>query len=194
MVTTRYVYVLTTAGRVYRLIDSGSALTTDASWGAGSSNGYNCGCTPVSPLGMDTTNLYFTGTVSGTAYVFDISQSAGVTATNYPKSLGSVTLTAAEPALWVGGDTFTYLFAGLSGHFYKWSFNTGSVTTDNTSPTGTVNGRISIFTNKVYGNDNAGTLWVLNATTFSSTLWSYHDNTNHSGCSAGTACVSTGGV
>jgi hypothetical protein len=194
MVTTRYVYVLTTGGRVYRLIDTGSALNTDASWGSGSSTGYGCGCTPVSPLGMDGTNLYFTGTISGTAYVFDISQSAGVTATNYPKSLGAVTLTAAEPALWVGSDTYTYLFAGLSGHFYKWSFNTGSLTTDNTSPTGTVNGRISIISNKVYGNDNAGTLWVLNPTTFSSTYWSYHDNTNHMNCSVGTSCASTGGL
>ncbi|HEX2659927.1 MAG TPA: hypothetical protein VHU40_16700, partial [Polyangia bacterium] len=145
-------------------------------------------------LGMDTTNLYFTGTISGTAYVFDISQSAGVTATNYPKSLGAVTLTAAEPALWVGADTYTYLFAGLSGRFYKWSVNTGSLTTDNTSPTGTVNGRISVIQNKVYGNDNAGTLWVLNPTTFSSTYWSYHDNTNHMNCSVGTSCASTGGL
>jgi hypothetical protein len=117
-----------------------------------------------------------------------------VTASSYPKSLGSVTLTAAEPALWVGADTYTYLFAGLSGHFYKWSFNSGSVTTDNTTPTGTVNGRITILGNKVYGNDNAGTLWVLDPTTFSTTLWSYHDNTYHSGCSAGTACASTGGL
>jgi len=188
-----YVYVATNAGRVYRLIDSGSGLTTDASW-AGSVGYYSCGCTIVSPLGMDTTNLYFTGTISTTSYVFDIAQATGVTASSYPKSLGSVTLSAAEPALWVGADTYTYLFAGLSGHFYKWSFNAGSVTTDNTTPSGAVNGRISIISNRVYGNDNAGTLWVLNPTTFSTTLWSYHDDTNHVSCGAGTACASTGGV
>ena len=187
MVTTHYVFVATTAGHVYRLIDNGStSLTTD--WT------YSCGCTISTPLTLDATNLYFGGMVSTTAKYWNLVQSSGLVANgSYPFSLGTVTLSSAAPAIAMISSV-NYLFGGLSGHFYKFNMSTAGLTTDNASPSGTVNGRLSIFTGKVYGQDNAGKLWVLDATNFSNTaLWTYQYTGHSGGCAAASVCGVTSG-
>ncbi|HEY4188695.1 MAG TPA: LamG-like jellyroll fold domain-containing protein [Polyangia bacterium] len=187
MVTTHYVFVATTAGHVYRLIDNGStSLTTD--WT------YNCSCTIITPLTLDATNLYFGGTVAGTAKYWNLSQSTGLVANgSFPFSLPSVTLSSAAPAI-TTISSVNYLFGGLSGHFYKFNMSTAGLTTDNSSPSGVVNGRLSIFTGKVYGMDNAGKLWVLDATSFGNTaLWTYQYTAHSGGCAAGSVCGVTSG-
>ncbi|HEY4186509.1 MAG TPA: LamG-like jellyroll fold domain-containing protein [Polyangia bacterium] len=185
-----YVYVATNSGKVYRLIDNGSSLALDGS-AAWTTNPYDCSCAIVTPLAMDTVNLYWGGTQSAATKVWEVTQAGASPAASYPVSLGgAVSFTSAAPAIWT--NVKTYMFAGLTGHFFKYDFAGAAITTDNTSPVGAVNGRLTIVGSKVYGNDNAGTLWVLDPTSFGTTLWSYHDNTNHSGCAVASVCAVTG--
>ena len=64
--TTHYLYVALTSGKVYRLIDNGTSLAPDSSgsW-AGANNPFDCACTIVTPLTMDTSNLFWGGTTAG---------------------------------------------------------------------------------------------------------------------------------
>ncbi|HEY4183700.1 MAG TPA: LamG-like jellyroll fold domain-containing protein [Polyangia bacterium] len=187
-----YVYVATSSGLVYRLIDNkgASTLTPDTS-GSWSTNPFNCGCTIVTPLANDTLNVYWGGTTSGptTSRVFTLIKSSKSLLGGAGLPVSAV-ISGAAPALWSSNDSF--LFAGESTHFEKIDVTTQVLTALNASPTGTVNGRLSIGNNKVYGTDNVGKLWVLDPTSASlAVLWSYHDDTNHMSCTSGSACAVT---
>jgi Concanavalin A-like lectin/glucanases superfamily len=173
-----YLYVATTAGHVYRLVDNGtSSLALDAS-GAWATNPYNCSCTITTPLGMDTSNLYWGGTASGQK-LWTLGQAAESTPTGSPFSM-TPTITGASPALWTSGSA--YLFLGLTGHVLKINVSNQTLTADNTSPgSASVWGRISVGTNqssttRVYAGDDGGTMWAIDPNNFTSTnkLWSYH--------------------
>jgi outer membrane protein assembly factor BamB len=185
-----YVYVATSAGKVYRLTDNGStSLTTTASgWTA---NPYVCsGCTITTPLAMDSTNLYWGGVSSSTNRVWTLVQATGALVSGSPLSV-SATVSAASPSLWTNSGT-TYLFTGESAAIEKTNMTTQALVTSHGSLTGTVNGRLTVLGNKVYAADNAGKLWVMDATaTGLTTLWSYHDDTHHSGCTSGSVCAVT---
>jgi hypothetical protein len=173
-----YLYVATTAGHVYRLVDNGtSSLTLDAS-GAWATNPYNCSCTISTPLGMDTSNLYWGGTASGQK-LWTVGQASESVPTGSPFSI-TPTITGASPALWTSGSS--YQFLGLTGHVLKINVSNQTLTADNTSPgTASVTGRIALGTNvsgttRVYAGDDGGTMWAIDPSNFAGTnkLWSYH--------------------
>ena len=185
-----YVYVATSAGKVYRLTDNGStSLTTTASgWAA---NPYICsGCTITTPLAMDSTNLYWGGVSSSTNRVWTLVQATGALVSSSPLSV-SATVSAAAPALWTNSGT-TYMFTGESAAIEKTNMTTQALVTSHGSLTGTVNGRLTVLGTKVYGADDVGKLWVMDATaTGLTTLWSYHDDGHHPACASGSSCAVT---
>jgi len=187
-----YVYVATSSGKVYRLIDNGSSLAQDSTgnW-ASTNNPYDCSCTITTPLAMDSTNLYWGGILTSGSVnkVFTLGRTSRSQPTGSPLTTTAL-VSGAAPALWTSTDT--YLFVGESTHFDKLDMTTQALTTTNASPTGTVNGRITIVNSKLFGADTAGKLWVLNpAASGLTSLWTYHDDVNHSGCTSG-VCAVTG--
>lgn len=189
-----YVYVATASGKVYRLIDNGSSLAQDnsGSW-AGSNNPFDCACTITTPITLDSTNLYWGGILTSGSVnkVWTLAKSTRTLASSSPLTTTAL-VSGAAPALWV--NTSTYLFVGESTHFDKLNVTSQALTTTNASPTGTVNGRITIVNNKLFGADTAGKLWVLDPSAAGLTpLWTYHDDTNHNGCTSG-VCAVTGSL
>jgi hypothetical protein len=175
--TTHYVYVATTAGHIYRLIDSGTALAPDntGSW-SGTANPYSCGCTITTPLVADTTNLYWTGVAAANQSIYTLSKSSRSQPMGSPVII-TPTLTSAIPAAWVSGGN-TYLFVGAVGNLVEVDITNQAVLATNTSPgAATVYGRINIGGTSVFAGDDGGTMWSVSATNFSGTnkLWSYHD-------------------
>ena len=181
-----YVYVATSSGKVYRLIDNGtSSLTQDLS-GSWSSGAYDCTCTITTPLTIDSSNIYWGGTASGNNKVWTLGKTSRSLATSSPLTVAAV-VSGAAPAVWASGDT--YVMMGTTAHIYKVDATTQTLTTDNSTLTGTVSGRLSIINSKVYAADSAGSLLVVDPASFGTTSWSYHDNGNHSGCAAGSTCA-----
>jgi len=189
-----YVYVATASGKVYRLIDNGSSLAQDnsGSW-AGTNNPYDCSCTVTTPITLDSTNLYWGGILTSGSVnkVWTLAKSTRTLAASSPLTTTAL-VSGAAPALWV--STSTYMFVGESTHFDKLNVTSQALTTTNASPTGTVNGRITIVNNKLFGADTAGKLWVLDPSATGLTpFWTYHDDTNHNGCTSG-VCAVTGSL
>jgi hypothetical protein len=181
-----YVYTATSSGKVYRLIDNGSTSLTQDATGSWASGPFDCSCTISTPLGIDTNNLYWGGTASSNNKIWTLGKTSRTLAGSSPVTVTTV-VSGAAPALWAGGDT--YAFMGSVAHLYKVDATTQTLTTDNATLTGTVTGRVSVINSKVYAADSAGTLLVADPASFGSTLWSYHDATNHSGCAAGSTCA-----
>jgi len=181
-----YVYVATSSGKVYRLIDNGtSSLTQDLS-GSWSSGAYDCTCTITTPLTIDSSNIYWGGTASGNNKIWTLGKTSRALAASSPLTVTAV-VSGAAPAVWISGDT--YVMMGTTAHIYKVDATTQTLTTDNSTLTGTVSGRLSIINSKVYAADSAGSLLVVDPASFGTTSWSYHDNGNHSGCAAGSTCA-----
>jgi len=172
--TGHYLYVALASGKVYRLIDNGSSLVPDTST-AWAVNPYSCGCTIVSPLALDTTNLYWGGTIAGpTQQIFTLGQA---TKTGPPAVTITPTITSSAPGLWSDG-TSTYLFMGMVGNILKFNASTQMFDSTNTNPgSAAIYGRVvpSAALGTVFAGDDGGTMWAINATTFSGTnkLWSY---------------------
>jgi hypothetical protein len=171
--TGHYLYVALASGKVYRLIDNGSSLVLDTS-AAWAVNPYSCGCTIVSPLALDTTNLYWGGTVGSTQQIFTLGQA---TKTGPPAVTITPTITSSAPALWTDG-TSTFLFMGMVGNILKFNASTQMFDSTNTNPgSAAIYGRVvpSSYLGTVFAGDDGGTMWAINATTFSGTnkLWSY---------------------
>jgi Concanavalin A-like lectin/glucanases superfamily/PA14 domain len=181
--TTHYLYVATSAGHVYRLIDTATGTTSgtlspDVS-GAWATNPYSCSCTIVTPLNLDATNLYWGGTPNaGGQGLWTLGQAAESVPTGAPFTV-TPTITSTSPARWTSGAT-SYLFLGLTGHILKINVSNQTLGADNSSPaSASVWGRISVGTRggatHVFAGDDAGTMWAIDAATFSGTnkLWSY---------------------
>jgi len=181
-----YVYTATSSGKVYRLIDNGSTSLTQDTTGNWSPGPFDCSCTISTPLGLDANNLYWGGTASGNNKIWTLGKTSRALASSSPLTVTTV-ISGAAPALWASGDT--YAFMGSAAHLYKVDATTQTLTTDNATLTGTVSGRLSVINSKVYAADSAGTLLVADPASFGSTLWSYHDTTNHAGCAAGSSCA-----
>jgi Concanavalin A-like lectin/glucanases superfamily len=191
-----YVYVATTSGTIYRLKDdtTNHTLTADSTGGwVGANNPFNCSCTITTPLALDTNNLYWGGTASAANKVWTLVKSTRTLVSSSPVSVTAV-VSGAAPALWS-----SYVIMGSLAHLYKLDTTAQTLTTDY-APTsaGTMNGRVSVINSKAYAADDKGYLWVVDPTlasaSSSAVLWSYHDNTNHSGCAAGSTCAITGAV
>ncbi|HEY0705963.1 MAG TPA: LamG-like jellyroll fold domain-containing protein [Polyangia bacterium] len=184
-----YVYVATTGGKVYRLIDNGTTLAKDtvSPWD-GANNPYDCSCTITTPLAQDTSNLYWGGNASGTHKLWTLSKTSTTRLPNGAPLATSTTTNNAAPALWVSGSTYVYL--GLAGRVSKVNVSTQANVADNTNPASTnpVTGRITVVDNALYAGDDNGYLWKLDpGTNFAASSglykhWGYKDTTNHAAC------------
>jgi len=187
---TNYVYVGTTSGYVYKLVDNGSSLALAGSpW----DTPYCYGGAPCSandtittPLGIDDTNLYWVGTDSSGNRKFFI--------LTHGKSLTSAALTipaavTAAPAEATIGS-LDYLFAGMQGFLYKVKVSDQSSTSwTQPATTSAINGRVTIMGGLAYLPDNRGHIYAVNTSTLA-TDWSYQDTANHGGsCTTGGSCA-----
>jgi Concanavalin A-like lectin/glucanases superfamily len=182
-----YLYVATTAGHVYRLVDNATgttsgSLTLDAS-GAWATNPYNANGTITTPMTADASNLYWGGnpTAGGHGW-WTVGQAteSGPTGSPFPIT---PTITSAAPSVWTVGAT-SYLLLGVTGHVLKISLTSQAIVADNSSPgTASVWGRISAGTShtggtsRVYAGADNGTMWAIDpAAGFATSggLWSYH--------------------
>ncbi len=182
-----YLYVATTAGHVYRLVDNATgttsgSLTLDAS-GAWATNPYNANGTITTPMTADASNLYWGGnpTAGGHGW-WTVGQATESVPTGSPFPI-TPTITSAAPSIWTVGAT-SYLLLGVTGHVLKISLTSQAIVADNSSPgTASVWGRISAGTShtggtsRVYAGADNGTLWAIDpAAGFATSggLWSYH--------------------
>ena len=177
-----YLFVATSAGKVYKLIDTATGTTSGtlsldtASTGWSTTNPYNCGCTISTPLGMDATNLYWGSTTGGKSF-WTLGQSNQSTVT--PISL-SQTVTNTGISVATIGST-PYAFMGVAGSVLAITSN--AVAATNNSPGAqSVFGRIAVglgATKRVYAGDDGGTMWAIDpttTTTFATAngLWKYN--------------------
>ena len=176
-VTTHYLYVATASGKVYRLIDNGTSLVQDnsGSW-AGAANPYICGCTIVTPLTVNTTNLYWGGinTSPVEQRIWTVSQSTQGRPMGSPFTI-TPTITSASPALWVDGTT-NHLMIGLTGNLIKMNVSNQTLNATNTSPgSASVVGRISTSTTRIFAADTGGNVWAFDPNNFTGTnrVWQH---------------------
>ncbi|HXI60836.1 MAG TPA: LamG domain-containing protein [Polyangia bacterium] len=189
-----YVYVATTNGKVYRLIDTpgGATLASDtASPWNGTNNPFDCGCTIDTPLAMDTNNIYFSGNIGAAYKLWTVSKTSTTRQPTGSPLATNFTTSNTAPALWTSGTTgHTNAFLGLAGHVEKLDVTAQSGVADNSNPgsSNAVNGRITVLSNVLYAGDDNGYFWSLDPDvnfaasggTFKN--WSYHDATNHASC------------
>jgi hypothetical protein len=175
--TTHYLFVALTSGKVYRLVDNGTSLALDSSvnW-AGANNPFNCGCTIVSPLSMDTNNVFWGGTTAGPVQkIWTLGQVSRAQPMGSPFVI-TPTLTAASPGFWPSGAT-TYLYFGLIGNIIKFNASNQTLEATNTNPgSAAIRGRVvPTVHGRVYAGDDGGTMWALNQDLFAGTqkVWSY---------------------
>ena len=179
-----YIYLLTTTGYVFKIQDTGSALTTVAGWPY--HNGASA--TATSPLTNDANNLYWSGNDgSGNPKVFSLT--LGDVLNGTPLTVAS-TVSAAPALATVGGTN--YIFFAIASHVYQLTLNLSSQFTS-TQPTTAVNGRITVLNNVLYFREDIGKFWGLTATSCAgpTTTWSYQDTNaarHPGGCSAGNQC------
>jgi hypothetical protein len=173
--TTHVLYVAMASGKVYQLVDTGSALTTvGAPW---ATNPYDCGCTIVTPLVADAANLYWAGTQSGGNKLWTLGMTSESQPMGSPLTLTPVVTTAA-PAMWANGG-ITYAFLGTVGHIIQVDVTNQTVVADNSNPgSASVWGRIGLGTNganRVLAGDDGGKFWAIDPASFSATnkAWSY---------------------
>jgi hypothetical protein len=166
-------YVALASGKVYRLVDNLSSLVVDGAW---TTNPYDCGCTIVSPLAMDATNLYWGGMQSGNK-LWTLAQATG-TAPVVPFDI-TPTVTTAAPATWVSGGV-TNMFVGTVGNILKVDMTNQTLLATNTNPgSASVWGRVGVATNggvtRVFAGDDGGNLWAIDQSNFTGTnrLWTY---------------------
>ena len=185
--STHYLYVATSAGHVYRLIDTGTGTTSgtlslDTSGvvaGVGwSTNPFDCSCTISTPLTMDASNLYWGSTTSDKSF-----WTLGQSTESNPTPV-AITQTVTSTGLSVSNlsATTSYAFMAVSGNFLKIDTLAQTISAANSSPGGaSINGRVVLGYNKTgtwraYGGDSSGTMWALDPGAGFATangLWSY---------------------
>jgi hypothetical protein len=177
-VTTRYVYVALASGDVYQLVDNISAhtlSTTGASW---TTNPFTSPSS-VAALAIDATNVYVGGVVSGNNRVWAIKQSDGsLVASAY--SVGGA-VTSAAPSIWSSGTT-RFVTLGFNGFITSIDITNNVMTVSNTSPVGSVSGRIGYgakTTPTLFVGDDGGNVRGITPTeTMNVSRWSYTAGTS----------------
>ena len=174
--TTHYLFVATASGKVYRLIDNGTSLVQDnsGSW-AGAANPFDCGCTIVTPLTINATNLYWGGikTSPVAQMIWTVSQTTQAQPVGSPFTI-TPTITSAAPALFFDGTN--YLIIGLTGNLIKLNVSNQTLTATNTSPgSASVVGRLTATQTRIYAADNGGNVWSFDANNFAGTnrMWQH---------------------
>lgn len=174
--STHYLYVPLSSGKIYRLVDDPVArtLTVDTGW---TTNPFDCGCTIMTPLGMDSSNLYWGGTQSGAQKLWTLGQVSETQPVGSPQTI-TPAITSTAPALWTNGGA-TYLFFGLTGHIVKLDVTNQVLDADNSNPgSASVWGRILVgasTASRVFAGDDGGKVWAIDPSGFAGTskVWSY---------------------
>ncbi len=144
--TTHLVYVATSAGNIYRLIDTATGTTsgtlsldtTTSPWST--TNPYNCSCTISTPLALDATNLYWGSTTSMQNF-WTMGQSTQTVPT--PISLTQAVTNTGLSVATIGSTS--YAFMGVTGSVLQISTAGDIVSATNNSPgTHSVFGRIAV--------------------------------------------------
>jgi hypothetical protein len=186
MPAVHYIYLVTTLGYVYKVLDTGAALTTVAGWPYHNATG-GTAATATSPLANDSSNLYWSGNDGGgLPKLFSLTLAGGLNS-----ALTVTSTVSAAPAL-ATINSIPYVFFAISGRVYQETLTLGSQWTS-THPTTAVNGRISFNGSTLYFPENNGTVWALNATSTAGPTtasgWPYQDRsgTRHlAACTGGT--------
>jgi fibronectin-binding autotransporter adhesin len=179
--STHYVFVATSAGHVYKLIDTATGTTSGTLSPDGTTwatNPYDCACTISTPLALDASNVYFGSTTSNRSF-FTVGQASETIPSGSPITI-TQTVSNNAPAIATIGST-AYAFLGLTGAIIKISAFSQATTFTNTSPGAqSIWGRIVLGTNgsttRVYAGDDGGTMWAVDAgSNFTTTggLWKY---------------------
>jgi hypothetical protein len=179
--STHYLFVATSAGHVYKLIDTATGTTSGtlsldgATW---ATNPYDCACTISTPLALDASNVYFGSTTSNRSF-FTVGQASETIPSGSPITI-TQTVSNNAPAIATIGST-AYAFLGLTGAIIKISAFSQATTFTNTSPGAqSIWGRIVLgpngTTTRAYAGDYGGTMWAIDAgSNFTTTggLWKY---------------------
>ncbi|HVY39162.1 MAG TPA: LamG domain-containing protein [Polyangia bacterium] len=217
-----YVFVATSAGKVYRLLDTATTgnsasatLTLDTGSGAAwTTNPFNCSCTITTPLALDANNVYWGSTTSNKNFwTVGISNESNPTPVQLTPVVTSAALTIATVS------STTYAFMGVTNSLLKIS-TAGNTLSDTNSSTGmgTIKGRVIVGYDKtglqrVFAGDDLGNFWAIDPGTSFNTnggAWKYpggsanaingspyydHDtNTVQFGTNSGTIVVLTSGT
>jgi hypothetical protein len=176
-----YVYVVTSLGYVYKLLDNGSAFSVVAGWP------YNNGAaaTGTSPLAMDATNVYWAGLDSASAQkMFSVTRGGPVL--NGSRAIAA-SIVGAPSVYAVGGTNF--VFSATNGKVYKMPTSMAS-DVNNTQTTSTVSNRLTIFGSQIYFAEDIGKIWVTDTSDSLTTVWSYQDTgSGHGACSSSSTCT-----
>jgi hypothetical protein len=147
--STHYVYVALASGKVYQLVDNTSAHTLSATGASWTTNPFTGASTITTPIALDMTNIYVGGTSGANNRVWSLVQTTGV-ATSYNLNNAA---SSASPAVWTNGAD-TMVTVGQSGRITSVDITNSAMNVSNTSPAGTVSGRIG------YGAKTSATLFV----------------------------------
>jgi fibronectin-binding autotransporter adhesin len=168
------VYVATSGGHIFRLIDNGTTLTqpTAGVWSVAGGFTSTHIATITSPLIEDGTNLYFGGTDASSGsttdmYAVQIAGTNDGTLQREVLSVGAVTTTPSSAV--VSGSTYVYLGSSASGgHAYVYRVNMSAGTVDSSvDVTTTVNDSVRLESdNYAYAVTAGGTMHVLDALNF----------------------------
>jgi fibronectin-binding autotransporter adhesin len=172
--TAHLLYLATASGKVYRLVDDGSSLKPDTAW---PSNPFDCTCTITTPLTLDSSNIYWGGSRTGTQKLWTLGQSSESQPFGSPLAI-TPTITSATPSMWISGAT-AYLFLGVVGNLLAIDITNQAIAASNTN-LGTASswGRIAISTrstNRILTGDDAGSFWSIDPGNFAGTnkQWRY---------------------
>jgi hypothetical protein len=156
-------YVATSAGKIYRLVDTaGTLAASTGTWAGGFSS---ASVTAISsPLIDDGTNLYFGGTYSGANEVIGVAKSTKTVA----RHVGAAASVAAAPSWKISSGT-TYLFVGSTApasqaYIYRIAM-TPTATIDATclAATTAIGSSTRLLSNVLYAGDGNGKLHAVDA-------------------------------
>jgi len=192
--TVHVVYLATSAGKIVKVVDTGSALVVPGSaspWSAGFASGAVAVIT--SPLVSDGNNLYFGG-ADGSAFprIYAVQIGAGAGEGTLARSIlaGGAIRTAPAVASINGA---TYLFAGSeamggTAHLYRIDVATGLIDADYTGAMAHLTARVTVAGTRVHVGDASGHLHGVDGADFAPPLFQslagfpYSDAVNHPSC------------
>jgi hypothetical protein len=185
----RFVFVITTGGKVYKLRNTGVALEVVTHWP------YTTPYAPTTSVGLGNDYLVWAANDSGeNRYLQRLDHTAvnpdilGAASYQYSSAGSAVDAMTANPALSTIASTLYAFFAGKD-RVYRLDVESWSAVLDGTTAATTQpNGRLGVFFSRVYFGDNEGKLIVKDAADNSlPTLWSYQATApGGGGCAAAT--------
>ena len=177
-----YVYIVTTAGRVYRLLDDNTGAFTNQ---ASSPYRNTVTSSATSPLTMDSTKVYWAGYTSSTGSmvanlrIFDLTHNLG---TEQEIAIGAPV--SAVPTL-----VNNYIYTAADAVVYRHS-DSLVLETVKSNGTASVSGRLTAYGSYVYFMQTSGTLRQMSAASGLADGWTFADTASHGGtCTSANNCA-----